>query len=105
MDTDLQDLLTAWLDDKDFDEQRYAALLARLREDVAFRQTFIDEIRLLGMLKVVQSSEPRWLRLEDELGWLGRSIQSLARVAPELGAQLEDWRGRAAAIALRASCR
>ena len=24
---------------------------------------------MLGLLKVVQSPEPRWLRLEDELGW------------------------------------
>jgi hypothetical protein len=37
--------------------------------------------------------------LEYELDWLRQSIQSLARVSPELGAQLQDWRDRAAAIA------
>ena len=59
MDTDLRDLLAAWLGEEDPGEERRLALLARLRNDVAFRGAFIDEIRLLGMLKVVQSSEPR----------------------------------------------
>ena len=48
---------------------RRQQLLERLRRDEAFRQSFIDEIHLLGMIKVVQSTEPRWLRLQDELGW------------------------------------
>jgi hypothetical protein len=79
MDADLRDLLAAWLGEADPDEERRAALLARLRADAAFRQAFVDEIRLLGMLKVVQSAEPRWLRLEDELGWSGQE-----RVAAEV---------------------
>jgi hypothetical protein len=81
MDADLRDLLAAWLGTADADAERRAALLARLRADATFRQAFIDEIRLLGMLKVVQSSEPRWLRLEDELGWSGQeraTAESLA---------------------------
>lgn len=69
MDADLRELLAVWLGQEDPGDERRAVLLARLREDTAFRQMFLDEIRLLGMLKVVQSSEPRWLRLEDELGW------------------------------------
>src|SRR5262249_53965368 len=64
-----RDLLAAWLGQDPLAEERQEALLARLHNDPAFRQAFIDEIHLLGMLKVVQSSEPRWLRLEDELGW------------------------------------
>ena len=40
-----------------------------MRQDEAFRRAFVSEIHMLGMLKVVQSAEPRWLRLEDELGW------------------------------------
>jgi thiamine kinase-like enzyme len=40
--------------------------------------------------------------LEHELDWLARSIQSLARVSPDLGAQLQHWRDRAAAIASKA---
>jgi hypothetical protein len=69
MDEDLRDLLAASLGADDADEGRRGALLSRLETDSAFREAFLAEIRLLGMLKVVQSSEPRWLRLEDELGW------------------------------------
>ena len=43
--------------------------LERLRRDDAFQQSFVDEIHMLGMIRVVQSTEPRWLRLQDELGW------------------------------------
>src|SRR5581483_2125415 len=69
MDADLRDLLAAWLGGDDPGDERRAALLARLREDGAFRQAFVDEIRTLGMLRAVQSAEPRWLRLEDAIGW------------------------------------
>jgi hypothetical protein len=82
MDRDLQDLLALWLGDHDPGDERRAALLARLRSDDAFRRTFTDEIRLLGMLKAVQSPEPRWLRLEDEVGWSARphaGVETLAQ--------------------------
>src|SRR5262245_41839826 len=69
MDQDLQDLLALWLSDHDPGDERRAALLARLRADEAFRSAFVAEIRMLGMLKAVQSPEPRWLRLEDAIGW------------------------------------
>jgi hypothetical protein len=69
MDQDLQDLLALWLGDHDSGEARRQVLLARLDSDADFRHRFIEEIRLLGMLRAVQSSEPRWLRLEDEVGW------------------------------------
>lgn len=68
MDPDLQELLAAWMG-REVDAVRYDQLLDRVREDSEFRKAFIDEIRLLGMLKAVQSSQPRWLRLEDEIGW------------------------------------
>src|SRR5580692_10328 len=68
MDQDLLDLLSAW-QGNDLDDGRRAELLTRLRGDEAFRRAFVEEIRLLGMLKAVQSTEPRWLLLEDELGW------------------------------------
>src|SRR5439155_5472224 len=64
MDPDLRDLLAAWLGGDDPGEDRRAALLERLGADPAFRQAFVDEIRMLGMLKAVKSAEPRWLRLE-----------------------------------------
>ena len=68
MDQDLLDLLSAW-QGNDLDDGRRVELLTRLRGDEAFRRAFVEEIRLLGMLKAVQSTEPRWLLLEDELGW------------------------------------
>jgi hypothetical protein len=68
MDQDLLDLLSVWRGG-DLDEARCAGLLAKLRQDPEFRRAFAEEIRLLGMLKAVQSTEPRWLLLEDELGW------------------------------------
>jgi len=68
MEPDLRDLLSAWLG-TECEASRYDELLARVRQDEAFRRDFVSEIRMLGMLKVVQSAEPRWLRLEDELGW------------------------------------
>jgi hypothetical protein len=67
MSDDLQDLLSAWLGDEAMPARR-EALLQRLRSDAAFRKEFVEEIRLLGMLKAVQSTEPRWLRLEEVLG-------------------------------------
>jgi Concanavalin A-like lectin/glucanases superfamily len=68
MHQDLLDLLSGW-QGNDLNDGRRAELLTRLRGDEAFRHAFVEEIRLLGMLKAVQSTEPRWLRLEDELGW------------------------------------
>src|SRR5262249_33214069 len=78
MDTDLEELLAAWLGDQDPGEERRAALLARLRQNGEFRRAFLEEIRLLGVLRVVQSAEPRWLRLEDEWGWSAQEQASAA---------------------------
>ncbi len=68
MEPDLVDLMSAWLGGET-NSERCEALLARLRRDEEFRRAFVAEIRMLGMLKTVQSPESRWLRLEDELGW------------------------------------
>ena len=87
MDQDLQDLLALWLGDHDPGEARRSALLARLESDDAFRRAFVEEIRLLGMVRAVQSSEPRWLRLEDEIGWSARQrldVRTLARRPTDL---------------------
>src|SRR5262249_19823777 len=113
MEKDLQDLLALWLGDHDPGEERRAVLLARLRTDADFRRTFVEEVRLLGMLKAVQSPEPRWLRLEDEVGWSARQrddIEALTRrVVQEAERQLRirRWVGRsvaAAAAILVAAC-
>ena len=68
MDQDLIDLLSGWRGEE-LDPARRQQLLERLRRDDAFQQSFIDEIHMLGMIRVVQATEPRWLRLQDELGW------------------------------------
>jgi hypothetical protein len=68
MDADLIELLSAW-QGEEIDPARRQQLLERLQGDAAFQQSFIAEIRMLGMIKVVQATEPRWLRLQDELGW------------------------------------
>src|SRR5262249_47853778 len=81
MDQDLQDLLALWRGDHDSGEGRREALLARLREDDSFRRAFVEEIRPRGMLKAVQSAEPRWLRLEDEIGWTARQREEVEALA------------------------
>jgi hypothetical protein len=82
MGQDLQDLLALWLGDHDPGEARRTGLISRLHDDNLFRRAFVEELSLLGMLKAVQSSEPRWLRLEDEIGWSARQhddVETLAR--------------------------
>jgi hypothetical protein len=113
MDRDLQDLLALWLGDHDPGDERRAALLARLRADDAFRGAFVAEIRLLGMLKAVQSPEPRWLRLEDEIGWSARESQKVEALAQQVAGEWERrkrnrrrlrWSLAAALAGLVAAC-
>jgi hypothetical protein len=68
MDQDLIDLVSAWTG-AELSPERSDALLARLAKDETFQQAFLEQISMLGMLKVLQSSEPRWLSLQHELGW------------------------------------
>jgi hypothetical protein len=68
MDPDLRDLLAAW-HGGEVEPTRRERLLGRVRGDEAFRRAFVAELWMLGMLMAVQSPEPRWLRLEDEIGW------------------------------------
>jgi hypothetical protein len=72
MEQDLIDLISACKGEHVVQERR-DQLLERLRKDDAFQQAFVDEIRMLGMLKAVQSMEPRWLRIQDILGWVSDS--------------------------------
>jgi hypothetical protein len=67
MDEQLKALLAAWLSDE-ADPESLAPLLERLEADEEFRRDFVAEILLMGQLKVVQASEPRWLQLEDAIG-------------------------------------
>ncbi len=108
MDQDLIDLISA-CKGEDVGQSRREPLLERLRQDWEFQQAFVDEIRMLGMLKAVQSLEPRWLRLQDELGWSldspfaekDREAVSMRKprgVPPGRGIRPERWKWRAAAL-------
>jgi hypothetical protein len=89
MDEDLRDLLSAWRG-SDFDADRCAELLEKLRRDEEFRRAFVEETRLLGMLKVVQSSQPRWLLLEDELGWSAEEREAGAALEQRVMRHIQD---------------
>jgi hypothetical protein len=111
MDQDLQDLLALWLGDHDPGEARRPALLARLESDDVFRRAFVEEIRLLGVLRAVQSSEPRWLRLEDEVGWSARQSADVETLTERVMNQSQRrmntrrlrWLAAAAAVLLVAT--
>src|SRR3954464_5386255 len=94
MDADLSDLLPAWLGGDDPGAERRAALLARLRGDEAFRRALVDEIHLLGRIKAAQAPEPRWLRLEDELGWSARERAGADALERRVVSAARDWSRR-----------
>ena len=67
MNPDLQLFLQAWTGGADVSDAESQRLLHRLETDGAFRAECVDEIHLLGMLKAVQTTTPRWLDLHDAL--------------------------------------
>lgn len=67
MNPDLQIFLQAWTGGADVSEGERERLLQRLESDAVFRSECVEEIRMLGMLKAVQASGPRWLELHDAL--------------------------------------
>ena len=89
MDRDLRDLLSAWLGEE-IEASRCDDLMARLREDEVFRRAFVEEVRMLGMLKVVHSADPRFLQLEDELGWSASEREREEAFAESLARRLDD---------------
>jgi hypothetical protein len=102
IDADLQDLLALWLGDHDPGEERRATLLSRLHIDAPFRRAFVEEIRLHGMLRAVQSAEPRWLRLEDATGWSAHrphDVETLVARVAAAGQRLRPRRRRLPALA------
>jgi hypothetical protein len=109
MEPDLCDLLSAWLG-SEIEPARREALLERLRRDGGFRRAFVAEIWMHGMVKTVQSPEPRWLGLEDELGWSAAESSPGETLEDRIVGQLDDrprtglrrfrrWRWAAAAAA------
>ncbi|GAA4459466.1 LamG-like jellyroll fold domain-containing protein [Novipirellula rosea] len=67
MNADLQQLLAAWLGNE-FDDKTLTPMIERLKSDDEFREAFVREVIMHGQLRAVQSSEPRWLELEDLIG-------------------------------------
>lgn len=63
----LQELVAAW-QGAEVPVERQQFLLAKLRADQELRQALVGEIRMIGMVRTVTSSEPRWLSLADILG-------------------------------------
>ena len=73
MDQDLGDLIRGVPGLRISTPARCDELMKRLRQaDERFRRNFVDEIKMLGMLKAVQSSEPRWIALHEDLGGMKR---------------------------------
>lgn len=98
MDRDLQDLLIAWTGG-DLEPERCAGLFARLEQDEAFAKAFADELWMLGKVKAVQTTEPRWLRLEDEIGWTAAERPDRLRAAITDGPRSRAWWCRAVPLA------
>ena len=65
---DLTDLLAVWHGSIELTPDRCSELLARLESDTTLRRQFAEEVSLAGLTRVVQSGEPRWLRIEERLG-------------------------------------
>lgn len=113
MDPDLQKLLEAWLSD-DLDPTPLAPLIERIKSDDDFREAFVAELTILGQLKAVQSSEPRWLKLEDLLSvqiddgtmdasFEDRVMNGVADTHTQADATRPNWPIRATAGALAAA--
>lgn len=68
MKPDLQNFLQAWTGGSDVPDAEQQRLLHRLEIDPTFRAECVEEIRLLGMIKVVQTPGTRWLEMYDALG-------------------------------------
>ncbi|MBB3209128.1 hypothetical protein FHS27_004966 [Rhodopirellula rubra] len=92
MDQDLRILLAAWLTGE-WDDAELAPALERLRTDRSLRKSLAEELAMLSQTRAVQSSEPRWLKLEDALGaalehgeddavFESRVMASLSQIAP-----------------------
>jgi hypothetical protein len=96
MNPDLEVFLQAWTGGADVPEADRERLLRRLESDAAFRAECAAEIRLLGMLRAVQSPSPRWLDINDALG-LSAPASSPAAADDLSVAVLDRLRGESAA--------
>ncbi len=67
MTDDLLLFLQAWTGGTEVSAAERARLLARLKDDEAFRAACHEEIRLLGMIHATQSPAPAWPELQKAL--------------------------------------
>lgn len=75
-DPDFIDLVAMWHGNTDLPEDRREQLLKRLAEDETLRSVLARDIQMAGLTRIVQSGEPRWLRLEEKLDCLTASDHS-----------------------------
>lgn len=76
MTSDIEMFLQSWTGGGQVPEAERERLVQRLEVDAAFREECVAEMRMLGMLKAVQSPPPRWLDLNDMLGLSGTAAES-----------------------------
>lgn len=67
MDDDLRTLMAAWLTGE-WNDAELKPSLERLRTDASLRESLAQELAMLSQARAVQSSEPKWLKLEDAMG-------------------------------------
>ena len=67
MKDDLKLLIKIWLSEEEHDDMD--RLLERLQNDLEFRAAFADEVVMLGKIKAVTASEPRFALLEELLNY------------------------------------
>jgi hypothetical protein len=76
MTSDIEMFLQSWTGGGQVPEAERERLVQRLEVDAAFREECVAEMRMLGMLKAVQSPPPRWLDLNDMLGLSGTAADA-----------------------------
>lgn len=76
MNDDLLLFLQAWTGGAEVSPAERARLLARVRDDEAFRTACNEEIRLLGMLHAAQNPAPAWPDLQAAIAAVGPSASA-----------------------------
>ena len=66
-DPDFLDLIAVWHENREFPEDRKAALLERLCAEPELRRDLAREIQMAALTDTVQKGETSWLRLEEKL--------------------------------------
>jgi hypothetical protein len=89
MNPDLQMFLQAWTGGADVSDAERQRLLQLFENDATFRAECVEEIQLLGMIKAVQASGPRWLEIYDAIGLSTTVTDDLA--ADDLASRVLHW--------------